>query len=153
MSCWDTYKNRIEIRGGTKKGAAYNREARLIDRRLKDNLSYKEITIYGQDCGYNITDIEMIEKAKKQNLAVIKSDNLNEKYLHTLPEQDIELGGLVEWADNHWLITEKDADTTLYASALMEQCNHLLKWISDDGRIYEQWCIISDGTKLEIVSA
>ena len=66
---------------------------------------------------------------------------------------DIELGALVEWEDNRWLVTEKDADRTVYSGALMEQCNFLLRWVEDDGKIYEQWCIISDGTKLEIVSA
>lgn len=153
MSCWDTYENRIETRGGTKRGTAFKREARFINKRLKDNLSFKSIKLYGQDCGYNIADEEMSSKAITKQLAIIKSDNLNEKYLYSQAGDDIELGALVEWEDNRWLVTEKDADRTVYSGALMEQCNFLLRWVEDDGKIYEQWCIISDGTKLEIVSA
>ena len=147
MSCWDTYEHRIETRGGTKRGAAYKREVRFINKRLKDNLSFKSIKLYGQDCGYNITDEEMSSKAITKQLAIIKSDNLNEKYLYSQAGDDIELGALVEWEDNRWLVTEKDADRTVYSGALMEQCNFLLRWVEDDGKIYEQWCIISDGTK------
>ena len=29
----------------------------------------------------------------------------------------------------------------------MIQCNYLLRWVSDDNTICEQWCIIEDGTK------
>ena len=54
----------------------------------------------------------------------------------------------MHWMDNYWLITERDADTTVYTRAKMIQCNHLLKWVSDDNTIHEQWCIIEDGTKL-----
>ena len=29
----------------------------------------------------------------------------------------------------------------------MVQCNHLLRWVSKDDEICEQWCIVEDGTK------
>lgn len=132
MSVWDIYESRISARGGTKRGAALRRETRMIGTKVKDNLSYQTVTI---------DDVI-------QDVAIINSDNLNEKTIISLPGEDIGHGGLVRWMDNYWLVTERDANTTVYTRAKMTQCNHLLKWVSDDNTIHEQWCIIEDGTKL-----
>ena len=131
MSVWNTYESRITARGGTKRGAALRRETRMVGNKLKDNLSYQTVTI---------DDVA-------QNVAVINSDNLNEKTIISLPGEDIGHGGLVHWMDSYWLITERDVNTTVYTRAKMIQCNHLLKWVSDDDTVHEQWCIIEDGTK------
>lgn len=131
MGVWDTYESRVSARGGTKRGAALRRETRMVGTKVKDNLSYQTVTI---------DDVA-------QEVAVINSDNLNEKTIIALPGEDIGHGGLVYWMDNYWLITERDANTTVYTRAKMMQCNYLLKWVSDDNTIHEQWCIIEDGTK------
>lgn len=133
MGVWDTYESRIDARGGTKRGAALRRETRMIKNKLKENLTYQTVTIDDVD----------------QDVAVINSDNLNEKTIISLPGEDIGHGGLVSWMGNYWLITERDANTTVYTRAKMIQCNYLLKWVSDDNTIHEQWCIIEDGTKLK----
>lgn len=132
MTAWDTYSMRADMRGGTKRQADYNREVSYLTRKLPDNLSYNE---------------EVPIDGVPQNVAIINSDNLNEKMIFSLPGEDLVHGGLVEWMDNHWLITERDANTTLYTRARMVQCNHLLKWVDADDVIREQWCIVEDGTK------
>lgn len=131
MGAWDTYKNRVDAKGGSKRGAALEREIRTINNKLADNFSYQTV---------KIDDIP-------QDVAIINSDNLNEKTIISLPGEDIRHGALVEWMDNYWLVTERDANITIHARAKMVQCNHLLKWVSDDKEIHEQWCIIEDGTK------
>ena len=66
--------------------------------------------------------------------------------------EDVHHGGLVQWMNSYWLITEKDFNTEVYTRAKMLQCNYLLKWVDDEDRsIHEQWCIIEDGTKLKWV--
>ena len=134
MGAWDNYSTRADMRGRTKRSADYNREVSYITRKLPDNLSYNE---------------DVLIDGIPQNVAIINSDNLNEKMIFSLPGEDLVHGGLVEWMDNHWLITERDANTTLYTRARMIQCNHLLKWVDDHDIIHEQWCIVEDGTKLE----
>lgn len=131
MSVWDQYDTRIECIGETKRKAAYRREVREITNKIKDSLSYFTVTI----------------DDKQQNVAVVSSKNMNEKRIMSLPGEKITPGGLVYWMDHYWLVTEKDADSNVYEKATMTQCNHILRWI-DDGVIHEQWCIISDGTKL-----
>ena len=131
MNPWDIYQSRLESIGATKRTAKLRRESRYLSAKLPDNLSYATVDIDGF----------------AQEVAIISTDNLNEKFIYSLPGEDIIPGGLVEWMGNHWLVTEKDAATELYARAKMIQCNYLLKWVDPDHVIHEQWCIIEDGTK------
>ena len=147
MSVWDVYEDRMNARGASKRDAQLKREIRTINSRLPDSLSYQQVTIHEMEYGYNLTSDEMMSHAITQNVAVINSDNLNEKTIISLPGEDIVHGSLVRWMDNYWLVTERDANTTVYTRAKMIQCNHLLRWVSDENKICEQWCIIEDGTK------
>lgn len=132
MNPWETYEARVDCVGRTKREITKRREQRFLDLKMPTSLSYHSLIIDGEP----------------RELAVINSDNLNIKTLHTLPGEDLHHGGYVEWMDNHWLIIEKDANNELYTSAKMQQCNYLLKWIEEDGNIIERWCIVEDGTKL-----
>lgn len=131
MSVWDSYANRIKVYGKSQRDAALTREFRLLNNKLKDSLSYHDVVIDG------------IER----NVAIINSDNLNEKTMLSLPGENFICGGIVDWADNHWLISEKDANNEIYTKAKLLQCNYLLKWVDDLDIIHEQWCVIEDGTK------
>lgn len=128
---WDLYQNMIDISGGSPREEALRREKEFLRRKLRNSLSYHEVRIDGV----------------QRNAAVINSDNLNEKTICSLPGEDIPHGGYVEWMDNVWLVTERDANTEVYTRATMIQCNYLLRWIDSDKEIREQWCIIEDGTK------
>lgn len=139
MSVWDSYNSLSEIRGVTKRERALLREQRYISKKLPDNLSYFTVTI---------DDVS-------QDVAIINSDNLDEKVIISMPNEDIRHGGLVYWMDCYWMVAEKDANKEVYAKGKLLQCNYLLKWVDSDGVIREQWCNVEDGTKLfyEIVSA
>lgn len=131
MSIWDTYRSRLNAQGGDRRGAILQRERRLLNAKMLASLSYHQAVINGQS----------------QNLAIINSDNLDTKTLCALPGEDFPHGGIVEWMDNHWLITERDANNEVYTRGVMRQCNYQLRWIADDGKIIERWCIVEDGTK------
>lgn len=131
MSVWDIYESRLGVRGSSKREAVKRQELKNIERHLPDNLSYTTCTIDGVE----------------QTVAIINSDNLNEKKILSLPGEDIRHGGLVEWMDQHWLVVERDANTTLYTHAKLLQCNYLLKWVTEENEIHEQWCAVEDGTK------
>lgn len=131
MGIWDDYQSRMEINGRTMREVALGREQQFLQRKLPSSLSYHQVTIDGIP----------------QNVAIINSDNLNEKYIFSLPGEDIQHGGYVYWMDNYWLVTERDANTEVYTRAIMIQCNFHLNWIDRDGVLHNQWCIIEDGTK------
>lgn len=144
---FELYQSRSRVRGYTKRDTNLNREIRTLKNKIPDSLSYQTVTVYDQEHGYNITDESMSRCAYKQNVAIINSDNLDEKYIYSLPGEDIQHGSLIEWMDNYWLVNERDANTTVYTRAKLIQCNYLLKWVSDEERIIEQWCMVEDGTK------
>lgn len=131
MSVWDSYENRMAISGHTKRESVLRRELHMLSAKLSDSLSFHSVEID------NAT----------QEVAITNSDNLNEKTIYSLPSDVVKGGGLVSWMNNHWLITECDANTEIYTKAKMRQCNHLLRWVDADGKTHEQWCIIEDGTK------
>lgn len=110
MGIWDVYESRVCAQGKTKREAALFRTSRRLREKLPDSLSYHNVIVDGEERSVIIDD----------------SDNLNEKIMHSLPGEDFTCGGLVEWADNHWLIAEKDANTELRTRVKLLQCNFLL---------------------------
>lgn len=152
VDVWDTYTKRLSSHGSTKREATLKRELRFINSKLPDNLSYTTVTVYPSEYGYNITSYDALDHCFLQNVAIINSDNLDEKTIISMPSEDIALGSLIYWMDNYWLVCERDANTTVYTKCKLLQCNHLLKWISDDKEIMEQWCVVEDGTKLKRVT-
>ena len=152
MTAWSNYESRAAVHGTTKRKTALRREIHDLNKRLPDSLSYHSVEIFDCYHGYNIDD-RMIQSKwmSEQNVAIINSDNLNEKYIFSLPGEDIQDGSLVHWMDNYWLVTERDANTTVYTRAKLLQCNFLLKWVSGDSKeIIRQWCVVEDGTKLSV---
>lgn len=133
MNAWDWYSSRIESLGGNQREAIHRREVRTITEKIKSSLSYYSVTIDGI----------------QQDVAIVSSKNMNEKRIMSLPGESITPGGLVYWMDHYWLVTDKDADRNVYEKATITQCNHILRWIDENGILHEQWCVISDGTKLK----
>lgn len=165
MGVWDIYQSRMNVHGRSKRDASLIRENRFLESKLPGSLSYHSVDIYPAEYGFNIdfgdkeADQDWYQGGRSeyqtdedrhvihQKVAIINSDNLDEKTIFSMPHEDIELGSLVYWMGNRWLVYERDANTTVYTRAKLIQCNHLLKWISSDGEIMEQWCVVEDGTK------
>ena len=89
MNPWNIYQSRLDSIGATKREARLRRESRYLSAKIPDNLSYATVDIDGSD----------------QDIAIINTDNLDEKFIYSLPGDDIVHGGLVKWMDNYWLIT------------------------------------------------
>lgn len=147
MSTWDTYTKRIDVRGNTKRDMWLKRESRNIHHKLPDSLSYQSVVLFDGLHGYDIDSEEMAKYAISQNVGIINSDNYDEKTIISMPGEDIMNGSLVCWMDQHWLMAERDANTTLYTKGKLIQCNYLLKWVDDNHHIHEQWVKVEDGTK------
>lgn len=131
MNPWDVYRSRLQSVGPTRREASLNRERRYLNDKLHNSLSHFTVEVDG----------------KCQNVEIIDTDNLSEKFIYSMPGEDIASGSVVWWMDNYWLVVERDADNEIYTRTKMIQCNYLLRWVDSDGAIHEQWCIIEDGTK------
>ena len=131
MSAWDAYYDRMDVRGYTRRERAlFQTQTRLADE-LHASLSYHKVLING----------------KEHDAAIIGQEELAIKKICLLPGDVLPHGGLVDYADNKWLITEVDASNEVYHSGMMQQCNHIIRWIDKNGDLIEKWSIIEDGTK------
>lgn len=131
MSAWDTYAKRIGVRGGTKREASRRVEISRLKQHLPDNLSYQHVELNGVE----------------QDVEIINTENLSTKKIRSMPGESLIHGGLVDWKDSKWLITELDAHDELYESGVIERCNQLVKWVTPEGDWVERWGIVVDGTK------
>lgn len=125
------YKDRMRQNGATRKDALLRREKRYILDKIRHSQSYFRVLVNGEE----------------QFVSIANSDNLNEKTIFSMPDEELKCGSYVYWMDNYWLITEKDANTLIYTKCKMLQCNHLLKWVNKDGEVCEMWSVVEDGTK------
>ena len=147
MSEWDSYRARMGVRGNTRRQSHINREIQSIETHLPDSLSYTQAIIYAPEYSNNIPADDRSPYAIQMDVAIINSDNLNEKMVMAMPGEEIENGSLIHWMDQYWLVTEQDANNTIYRRSKILQCNHLLKWVDAGHVIRTQWCVVEDGTK------
>lgn len=134
MDIWQLYESRIRNSGATFREESLRRDQHYLRTKIDQSLSYFQVEIDGQS----------------REVAMINSDNLNEKYMYSMPGEDIRCGSMVYWMDNYWIVTERDANIEVYTKVKLLQCNYLLKWIEvidDVPKIFEQHCVVEDGTK------
>lgn len=131
MGVWDVYSDRLTQLGCPKREMWINHTRRSLGRRILSSPSCRSVCINGLN----------------QMVSITHRDKLNEKTICALPGDKLIHGGIVDFADNKWLITEVDPDNLIYEKGVMLQCNHILRWIGKDGTLKEKWCVVEDGTK------
>lgn len=132
MSVWDTYRDRMTVTGKSKRDMWVNSSKRDIGRRLLDSPSCRQVLINGEE----------------QTVSITRHAQDGYKKIASLPGETLAHGGLVDFANGKWLITEVDPDNQIYQRGVMRQCNHILRWVSNKtGEVREKWCVVEDGTK------
>jgi len=132
MATWDAYQARLESGGVTKRERAKKHTQSYISTKIKDSLSCHDVLINGV-----VQTVSILNQ--KEDMAL--------KKICALPGDTLLHGGLVDFSNSKWLITELDANDEVYTSGMMNRCNYLLKWLNGEGNIIEKWCIVEDGTK------
>jgi len=131
MSGWDVYDRRRDALGRTKREMWVEHTRTNYLRKMLESPSCRDVRINGED----------------QTVCIVHTAEMQQKKIFSLPGEHLEHGGIVDFEDNKWLITELDADNLIYDRGIMQQCNHILRWISKDGTLKEKWCYVADGTK------
>ena len=132
MSVWDAYKDRLDQVGISKHNMLVSMTKEKLSRQMLDSPSCREVVVNG----------------KKQFISITHHAEDGYKKIASLPGQKLRHGGLVDFANGKWLITQVDPDEEFYQKGVMRQCNHILRWISPTtGQIQEKWCVVEDGTK------
>lgn len=131
MEVWEAYNNRLDINGHTKRERQVNHLKDIITRKSVDNPSYKSILLNGE----------------KTQLVINSGTQTYYKDFQSLPDQEINIGDYVEWANSHWIVVTCDSDDEIYRNGKLEQCNYLLKWQNELGQIIERWAVIQSASK------
>ena len=131
MRVLDMYKRRLGLRDDTARDRWLHNTQAWINKKLPRSLSYHTAIIDGEE----------------RRCAILSTQNDEEKKICSMPGEALVCGTYVEWMDNVWLITQLNAPNEVYQTALMTQCNYLLKWVNDKGEIISRWSIAVDGTK------
>lgn len=130
MGIWDSYFERVSDVGSYREAAIEDAKMQ-ISITAPESPSFHEIKMNGRTIHATIT----------------KGQTISEKRISAIPNERLIHGGIVEFAGGHWLITELDADNEIYDRGTMIRCNHILRWIGEDGELKQKWCYIEDGTK------
>ena len=129
---WDAYRERMDLHGQTKHDMWINHSRTAIGRRLLDSPSCRRVLVNGEE----------------QTLSITRHAESGYKKVASMPGEHLVHGGLVDFANGKWLITDVDPDDQVYQRGVMRQCNHILRWVSQKtGEIREKWCVVEDGTK------
>ena len=122
----------MSVIGRSKRDMWVNHTQQSLKRRFMDSPSCFRVEING------VKQLAVIEHYRNEYAY---------KKILALPGDHLKHGGIVDFANNKWLITELDANNEIYERGIMRQCNHILRWIGSDGKLREKWCVVEDGTK------
>lgn len=121
----DRYVARITANGNTRRERTINNFKRSMKHNYTDSPSLKYVKVNNNE------QYIFINSGSKPYL----------KTYHTLPDESIHAGDLVEWMDSFWLVLNADSDNELYIDGNLQQCNYILKWQDKTGKIIESPCV------------
>ncbi len=127
----DRYSARMNLFGSTQRERNLNRLKADITRKSPSSLSYKNVKLNGEP----------------SQLMINTGTQTYYKEFQSLPNQEINIGDYVEWANSHWLVVTCDSDDEIYRDGKLNQCNYLLKWQNESGEIIERWAVILSASK------
>lgn len=127
----DRYAARMNLHGTTQRERMKKRLKDNLLNKLPDSLSYKNVLLNGI----------------KTQLIINSGTQPYYKEFESLPDQEINIGDYVEWAESHWIVVTCDSDNEIYRDGKLNQCNYLLKWQNETGKIIKRWAVIQSASK------
>lgn len=128
---WNKYINHITAEGKTQRDRQINRLKNQINNKVGSNPSYKSVKLNGEET----------------HLIINTGTQPFYKEFESLPDQEINIGDYVEFANYYWLVMTCDYDDEVYRDGKLYQCNYLLKWQNEKGEIIERWAVILSASK------
>ena len=125
------YEARMKLFGSSQRERNVNKLKQSILAKLPDNPSFKSVKINGEE----------------RFLCINTGTQPYYKEFETLPDEDINIGDYVDFANSKWIVATCDSDNEIYKDGKLYQCNYLLKWQSDKGEIIERWAYIASASK------
>jgi hypothetical protein len=137
MSFNDVYKNMLSKRGGSVVDSDIRNSKGSINRKFKDDPSYKLAKLKKRDVTIEETDLDT-------RIVNIDTNTLKKK-LYLRPDTNVEVGDYIIYPDKTYLVLQVE-DNLISPYAECQVCNHLFKWIYKD-KIYSAYGIGTNQTK------
>lgn len=126
---WDTYEAILHRDGETYRDRAINREREMLMRRMTDSPASKTVLVNGEE----------------KDLLMLSTDAQDVKNFKMLPGDTIEVGDMVEWNNEHWIVIRVDFDDEITRNGRIKQCNHLFRWQNGTPDIIYRWGVLDPG--------
>lgn len=135
MVQWNIYSSLLTSNGVTQRDRTINKTKREMLKLAPHTPAYKNVIIDG----------------KPQNVLIISSSTeLDTKKIVAMPNENINIGSIVEWSNEHWIIYDNDCEDSIHQKGMMYRCNVYLKWQNEKGEIIGRYGYISDSSKQAI---
>lgn len=131
------YEDRIAAIGLTRRERNKFHTGEYLSRHLKESLAYKE--------GVELNGV-------KTNLVIDYGNQTYEKRFRTMVNGfnddfvEVLVGDYIKFADSMWIVHDADSDKEMYIDGKMYQCNYLLRWQDETGKIIERWTHIQNAS-------
>jgi hypothetical protein len=125
---WDKYGSLLNVHGDTRRDRIISETKASIKKRAKSSPAYKTVMVDGVE----------------QNLVIVSSQDFSYKKITSLPDEQIHLGSMVDWANQKWLITSVDAEDEVHQRGQMYHCNVCLKWQNAEGNIISRFGVVEN---------
>ena len=80
-----------------------------------------------------------------QKFLVTKTDRETAMNILAFPDEDLQVGDMIDCYDQKWIVTDMFATNILHLTGLMEQCNHIFKFQNGTSDIFEYWGVLDSG--------
>lgn len=112
ISTWDFYKERVQHLGKTERERRINTSIRNFNKLAPNSPTHHKVTI-GEEEIY---------------VEILSTDFTDVKKVISINNKEVYAGNYIQWNDSYWLIKNVDFNDEIYRTALMQQCNNILRW-------------------------
>lgn len=144
MGYLDIYKNRVNVDGATIREKILSQGMENFEQYLNSSPTKFDVNINGMPVEVIVNSISENDTEKDTNTKIIMS-----KLVDT-----INLGSVVDWDSQSWLVVDKDYKVlSTYNKVYMLPCNYTLKWLNQSGAIKETPCLTTNKSTITISSS
>ncbi len=133
---WGLYEERIGILGNTLRDRNINKLKNDINNKITGSPSYQTVTFNSDTSTLNLIILE----------SSTTSHDFYTKKIRSMPDETFNLGDIISWKSQNWLVTKINVDDTIDTSGEMQLCNYNLKFIDSDGHIASRHCVIGNSS-------
>lgn len=121
---FELYRSRLMASGDSINESMKQDTINTINELFANSPSYKEINI-----GYSSVDVRLSS-----------TDKSDVRVIYFRPQEIYYVGDYAEMEDGFWIISEFD-NNELYPKALIQKCNHVIKWKDSQDNLFSFNCI------------